>query len=84
MVNFKENITYLTKRGFKTVFNIIENVASKAVKKYLEEENIKIQLFEPHNYHVNAAEREIQTFKIQIIADLSTYDKIFSLYYGKN
>ena len=32
---FKENITYLTKRGFKPVFNIIDNVASKSFKKYL-------------------------------------------------
>ena len=34
---FKENITYLTKRDFKPVFNIIDNVAFKAVKNYLEE-----------------------------------------------
>ena len=33
---FKEKITYLTKRGFKPSFNIIGNVASKAVQAYLE------------------------------------------------
>ena len=29
----KNNITYLPKRGFKPVFNIIDDVAMKAVKK---------------------------------------------------
>ena len=37
---FKTNISYLTKRGFKPSFNIIDNVASKATKNYLEEEKI--------------------------------------------
>ena len=40
---FKKNITYLTKRGFKPCFNIIDNVASKAIKEYLEEEDIQMQ-----------------------------------------
>ena len=31
---FKENITYLTKRGFKPVFNIIDHVAYKEIKQY--------------------------------------------------
>ena len=48
----KLNITYLTKGGFKPVLNIIDNVASKAVKKYLEDYNIKLQLVEPHNHRV--------------------------------
>ena len=65
-----ENITYLTKRGFKPVFNIIDNEASKSVKKYLEEENAIIQLVGPHNYYINAAERVIQTFKNHTIAGL--------------
>ena len=32
---FKQNIKYLTKRGFKPVLNIINNFASKAVRAYL-------------------------------------------------
>ena len=32
---FKTNIEYLKKRNFKPVFNIIDNVATKAVKSYL-------------------------------------------------
>ena len=57
------------------MFNIIENVASKAVKKYLEEENIRLKLVEPHNPRVNAAERVVQTFKNHTIEGLSTCDE---------
>ena len=32
------------------------------------EEKIQMQLVEPHNHQVNAAEREIQTFKNHFIA----------------
>jgi len=56
---FQKNITYLTQRGFKPEFNVIDNVASKAIKKYLEEEKIKMQLVEPNNHRSNAAERAI-------------------------
>ena len=74
---FKKNITYLTKRGFKPSFNIIDNVASKAIKEYLEEEDIQMQAVEPHNHRVNAAERAIQTFKNHFIAGLSIGDEAF-------
>ena len=54
---FKEKIEYLTQRGFKPRFNILDNIASKAIIKYLKEEcKIGIQLVEPHNHRVNAAE----------------------------
>ena len=76
---FKEKITYLTKRGFKPVFNTIDNVLSKAVKKYLDDDNIKLQLVEPHNHRVNTAERAIQTFKNHTIAGLSTCDENFTI-----
>ena len=60
---FKTNIEYLKKRNFKPVFNIINNVATKAVKSYLEDEVIKMKLVRPHNHRYNTAERTIQTFK---------------------
>ena len=56
---FKTNIEYLKKRKFKPVFIIIDNVATKAVKSYLEDEGIKMQLVEPSNHRSNAAERAI-------------------------
>ena len=75
---FKQQITYLTKRGFKPILNIIDNVASKSVQANLEAEKVNIQLLEPHNHRVNAAERVIKTFKNHLIAGLSTCDASFS------
>ena len=77
IATFKENIIYLTKRGFKPVFKIIDNLASKEVKKYLEYENIKMQLLEPHNHCVNAAECAIHNYNNHTIAGLITCDENF-------
>ena len=52
---FQTHIKYITKRGFKPSFNIIDYVALKAIKVYLQEENIQMQSVEPHNHQVNAA-----------------------------
>ncbi len=43
------------------------------------EEECKLQLVEPHNHRVNAAERAIQTFKDAFISALATTDKGFPL-----
>ena len=48
--SFKTNIKCITKRGFKPCFNIIDNVASKAIKIYLMEEKIQMQFVKPHNH----------------------------------
>jgi len=77
MVQAFREVEYVTKHGFKPVFNVIGNVASKAVKAYLQSENIDLQLVEPHNHRVNAAECAIQTFKNHFIAGLSTSDDNF-------
>ena len=53
----------------------MDNVASKTVQTHLEDEDIKIQLVEPHNHRVNVAERAIQTFKNHCIAGFSTIDE---------
>ena len=74
---FKENIEYLGDRGFKPSFNIIDNVASKAIRIYLKKEKVGIQLVEPHNHRVNAAERAIRTFKNHFIAGLCIGDRNF-------
>ena len=52
---FQTHTKYITKIGFEPSFNIIDNVASKSIKVYLQEENIQIQLVETHNHQVNAA-----------------------------
>ncbi len=47
---FKHNIEYLGKRGFKPKFNVMDNVASKAIKVYLTDAKVRLQLVEPHNH----------------------------------
>ena len=46
---FKDSVTYLSQRGFKPSFNVIDNVVSNAIKVYLMKERIKMQLVEPKN-----------------------------------
>ena len=67
---FKQNVEYLSKRGFKPVYNIIDNVATNAIKTYLKSENIEVQFVTPYEHRVNAAERAIQTFKNHTISGL--------------
>lgn len=60
---FKEKLEYLAKQGFKPRFNILDNIASKAIVKFLKEEcQLGVQLVEPHNHRANAAERAICTY----------------------
>ena len=54
---FKQNTEYLSKRSFKLVLKIIDNVASKEVQAYLYKDNVGTQLAETHNHRVNVAER---------------------------
>ena len=72
---FNDNIQYFAKRGFKPIFNIIDNVASNFLQACLASEDIKLQLVEPHNHRVNAAEQAIQTFKNHCIAGFCTIDE---------
>ena len=74
---FKENIEYLAERGFRPVFNIIDNVASKAIRAYLKEAKVGIQFVEPHNHRANAVERAIQTFKNHVISGLCIGNRDF-------
>ena len=74
---FKEKVEYLSKRGFKLRYNIIDNVATTAIKTYLETQDIIVQFVEPHNHRVNAAERAIQTFKNHTIVGLCACDNKF-------
>ena len=74
---FRDNIEYLKSRGFKPVFNVLDNVASKAIRTYIKSEDIKMQLVEPNNHRANAAERAIQTWKNHFISGLCTTDDNF-------
>jgi hypothetical protein len=69
----------LASKGFKPKLNVMDNQATKHIKKFLTEEECKLQLVEPHNHCVNAAERAIQTFKDTFIAALAMNDCNFPL-----
>ncbi len=57
----------------------MDNQATKHIKKFLTKNDCKMQIVEPHNHRVNAAERAIQTFKAAFIAALTTTDSNFPL-----
>ena len=59
--------------------NVMDNQATKFIKKFLTKKECDLQVVEPHNHHVNAAERAIQTFKDAFIAALATTDRDFPL-----
>jgi hypothetical protein len=52
----------------------MDNQATKHIKKVLTKEQCKLQLVEPHNHQMNAAERAIQTWKDAFIAAFATTD----------
>ncbi len=76
---FQKKVMYLTEKGFKPNFNVIDNIILAKVQSFLKEQQMKIQIVEPHNHCVNAAERAIQTFKDHFIASLCPVDKAFPI-----
>jgi hypothetical protein len=79
---YKSAFDELVAKGFKPKSNIMDNQATKYIKKNLTKEECKLQLVEPHNHRINAAERVIQTFKDAFIAALTTTDLDFLLHCG--
>ncbi len=67
----------LTAKGFKAKLNIMDNQATKYIKKFLTKEECKLQLVEPHNHRINAAKCAIQTLKNAFIATLATTNSDF-------
>jgi hypothetical protein len=60
---YKLNFNKLTRKGYKPRLNVMDNQATKHIKKFRTKEECKLQLVKPHNHRVNIAERAIQTFK---------------------
>ena len=77
---YKTRFRELEAKGFKPKLNIMDNQATKHIKQLLTENKCRLQLVEPHNHRVNAAERAIQTFKDAFIAALATTDSNFPLH----
>jgi hypothetical protein len=69
----------LEAKGYKPKVNVMDNKATKYIKKFLTKKGCQLQLVEPHNHCVNAAERAIQMFKDTFIAVLATADNDFPL-----
>ena len=66
-------------KGFVIRFNVMDNQASKVIKKFLTPKQCELMLVEPNNHHVNAAERTIQTFKDHFGSTLAMSDSNFLL-----
>ena len=76
---YKEVFETLETKGYKPKMNVMDNQATKFIKKFLTKKECDLQVVEPHNHRVNAAERAIQTFKDAFIATLATTDRDFPL-----
>ena len=76
---YNANFEMLEAKGYKPKVNVMDNQATKYIIKFLTKKGYQLQLMEPHNHRVNAAERAIQTFKDAFIAALATTDRDFPL-----
>ncbi len=76
---YKQQFEILKAKGFKPKLIIMDNQATKHIKKYLTENECKLQLVEPHNHRINVAECAIQTFKDNFISALVMADNNFPL-----
>jgi hypothetical protein len=52
---YKKGFDKLSSKGFKPKLNVMDSQATKFIKKFLTEEECKLQLVEPQNHRVNAA-----------------------------
>jgi hypothetical protein len=76
---YKTYFKDLSAKGYKPNLNIMDNQATKHIKKFLTKNDCKLQVIEPHNHCVNAAKRTIQTFKAAFITALATTNSNFPL-----
>jgi hypothetical protein len=76
---YKKQFENLAAKGFKPKLNVMDNQATKHIKKFLNNNECKLQLVELHNHRVNAAERAIQTFKDAFFPALATTNSNFPL-----
>ena len=71
---FEDVYFYLASKGFKPKFNIMDYQCSRRIQKYITSQGTDIQLVNPDDHRINAAERAIQTWKNHYVAGLSTTD----------
>lgn len=71
---FQDIYTYLKTKNLSTKLHVLDNECSKAVKTYINSQQVKIQLVKPHNHRVNAAETAVKAAKYHLISALATVD----------
>ena len=71
---FKSVYKFLQKHDCSPKLHVLDNECSKAVQNFVQKEDTSIQLVEPRNHRVNAAETAIKAAKYHIIAGLQTVD----------
>jgi hypothetical protein len=76
---YKEVFESLEAKGYKPKMNVMDNQATKFIKKFLTKKEPDLQVVEPHNHRVNAAEQAIKTFKDAFIVVLATTNRNFPL-----
>jgi len=74
---YKTQFEFWESKGYKIKLNVMDNQCTKQIKKFLTDNDCELMLVEPHNHHVNSAERAIQTFKDHFISALATTDSEF-------
>jgi hypothetical protein len=70
----------LVARGLKPKLMKLDNEASKLLKSYLHQRDIKFQLVPPYSHRQNSAERAIRSFKDHLIAGLFLTSKSFPIH----
>ena len=69
---FEDIYSYLRDRNLSPSLHVMDNECSKAIHTFINKEKFNIQLVEPHNHRVNAAEPAVKTAKYHTIAGLAT------------
>ena len=72
---FKYIYEYLKDRKFKPNLHGMDRECSKLVQVFIKEQEVPIQLVEPGNHRVDAAEMGVKTSKYHLISSLATIAK---------
>ena len=75
----KEIYDYLKRKKFNPILHVMDNECSKLIQEHIQNSHVTLQLVEPNQHRVIAAERAIQTFKNHFIAGLCTVDNKFPM-----
>ena len=71
---FQDLYAYLEERNLKPKMHVLNNKCSRAIKSFIRKEGADIQLVEPFNHQVNAAETAVKAAKYHMLAALATTD----------